>query len=81
MFLVNFEIMKSQGGVRLTLSEIEILFYIKEGFTSAQIAKLRNCSVRTIEKHRSNIISKLKIPSSQNALLVWILKHPDLFNT
>ncbi|WP_148869871.1 helix-turn-helix transcriptional regulator [Tenacibaculum adriaticum] len=81
MFLVSFEIMKSLGGIQLTLSEIEILFYIKEGLTSTQIAKLRNCSVRTVEKHRSNIILKLKIPSSQNALLIWILKHPNLFNT
>jgi DNA-binding CsgD family transcriptional regulator len=66
---------------QLTPVEIEILQYIKDGFSSLQIAQLRNCSVRTIEKHRSNIISKLNIPSSQNALLIWVFKHPKLFNT
>jgi len=48
----------SDDSLHLTASEIEILSYIKNGFTSVQIAIVRNCSVRTIEKHRSNIISK-----------------------
>jgi len=66
---------------KLTTTEIQILKDIKNGLSSAQIAKNRNCSSRTIEKHRSNIIFKLKLPSTQNALLIWLYKNPKIFNT
>ena len=59
----------------LSVSEHEILCLIKEGYTSPQIAEIRKCSSRTIEKHRSNIIKKLNIPSTQNSLLLWVYKH------
>ena len=65
----------------LTPLEFGILVYIKQGLTSGEIAQNNNCSVRTIEKHRSNIIRKLDIASSQNALLIWILANPKYFNT
>ncbi len=55
--------------------ELEILHYIKKGKTSAEIASIRNCSARTVEKHRSNIILKLGIPSSANALLIWVMEN------
>ena len=60
--------------------ELEILHFIKNGMTSAEMAILRNCSVRTIEKHRSNIIRKLKLKSSQNALLIWIMNIHHILN-
>ncbi len=56
---------------KLSKTELEILRYIKEGHTSSEIAAIRNCSPRTIEKHRSNSIQKLGIPSSQMALFLW----------
>lgn len=65
----------------LTDAELEILHAIKKGMTSSEIAKERYCSARTIEKHRSNIIRKLDITSTQNALLVWIMQNLELFNT
>lgn len=65
----------------LSAIEKSILQFIKQGFTSSEIAKKRNCSVRTIEKHRSNIIKKLGLKSSQNALLVWTLNNMDLVDT
>ena len=67
----------SNDSIKLTVSEIEILNYIKNGLSSAQIAVIRNCSIRTIEKHRSNIIAKLDIPPSQNALLIWLFKNQN----
>ena len=67
----------SNDSIQFTVTEIEILGYIKNGLSSAQIAKLRNCSVRTIEKHRSNLIAKLNIPPSQNALLIWVYKNQN----
>jgi len=72
---------KNKHFLKLSQTEIEILFFIKKGITSSQIAKLQNCSTRTIEKHRSNIIKKLNLKSSQNTLLLWISQNPDLFNT
>jgi DNA-binding NarL/FixJ family response regulator len=57
--------------------EIEILQLTKKGFTSVEIAKIRKCSKRTIEKHRSTIIKKLELPTAQNALLLYHLKNRD----
>jgi DNA-binding CsgD family transcriptional regulator len=61
----------------LSKTEMSILGFIKKGHTSAQIAVIRKCSKRTIEKHRCTIIKKLKLPSSQNALLLYHLKNID----
>jgi len=61
--------------------ELEILRYIKEGCTSTQIAKIRNCSPRTIEKHRSNIIQKLKLKSKSNALFIWSYQNSEILTT
>jgi DNA-binding NarL/FixJ family response regulator len=63
--------------VTKTLSEIEveILLLIKNGYTSNEISDLRNCSTRTIEKHRSNRIKKLGIKPSENALLRYAISN------
>ncbi|MFK5982848.1 MAG: helix-turn-helix transcriptional regulator [Flavobacteriaceae bacterium] len=66
---------------RLTNTELQIIKLIKEGYSSPQIAGFRDCSSRTVEKHRSNIIKKLKINSTQNALLIWISQNQDFFTT
>lgn len=63
----------------LSDSEIEILKRIRKGQTSIEISRARNCSVRTVEKHRSNIIKKLGIATSQNALIIWLLNNPYYF--
>ncbi len=67
---------QSQHSIKkLSKTELDILRYIKNEHTSAEIALIRNCSRRTVEKHRSNIIHKLEIKSSQMALLVWTKKN------
>jgi len=43
----------------LTTREREILQHVGEGMTAAAIAKLLDISVRTVEKHRSNLMRKL----------------------
>jgi two-component system, NarL family, response regulator NreC len=43
----------------LTTREREILQHVAEGMTAAAIAELLNISVRTVEKHRSNLMHKL----------------------
>jgi len=65
----------------LTETELDILCHIKEGLTSPEIGAIRGCSSRTIEKHRSNIIQKIGVKSSQNALLMWIYNNPNFLNT
>lgn len=65
----------------LTTAEAKILRYLAKNLSSSQIAEELYISKRTVEKHRSNIIKKLEIPPSQNGLLLWVQKHPELFNT
>lgn len=59
-------------------TEREIIAWVRKGKTSAEIAAERNCSIRTIEKHRSNIIKKLELKPRPNAILIWALKNPVL---
>jgi DNA-binding NarL/FixJ family response regulator len=47
----------------LTPKEKEILQLISEGKLTKEIANDLNLSIKTIEKHRSNIMEKLKIRS------------------
>lgn len=45
----------------LTPREREVLQLIAEGHTNAAMAHMMNISVRTVEKHRANLMSKLKV--------------------
>ena len=47
----------------LTPREIEVLRLIAEGYTNKQAAEKLNISVRTVEFHRGNILSKLNLRS------------------
>ncbi len=64
---------------KLTATEVKILKYLEQTYTSAQIAEELFISKRTVEKHRSNIIEKLNLPSTPNALVLWLKQHPELF--
>ena len=46
---------------RLTPREREVLQLISEGHTNSAIAQILTVSVKTIEKHRSNLMSKLNV--------------------
>jgi len=60
----------------LTKSEKHILRLVGEGNTSAQIAKIRHTAESTVEKHRKNIIYKLKIKEKgYTTLLDYIRDH------
>jgi DNA-binding NarL/FixJ family response regulator len=56
---------------RLTPSEKKILKLIAKDKTNKDIASLLFISHRTVEKHRSNIIQKLKLEHKTNSLLIW----------
>ncbi|WP_109300540.1 response regulator transcription factor [Aquimarina sp. AU474] len=62
---------------KLTSSEIKILKYIADEMTSTEIAEVLSISVRTVEKHRANIIKKLDIDQKPNSLLIWSQKNKD----
>ncbi len=62
----------------LTPSEIKILKLIADEKTSSQVADFLSISVRTVEKHRANIIRKLDIDHKPNSLLIWSQKNKEL---
>jgi len=61
----------------LTPSEIKILKLIAKDKTNKEIASLLFISYRTVEKHRSNIITKLKLEQKTNSLLIWAKEHQN----
>src|ERR1700749_4652955 len=48
----------------LTDREIQIINFIKEGFSSKEIGLKLNISLKTVEVHRHNILKKLKLKNS-----------------
>ncbi|MGZ3836979.1 MAG: response regulator [Flavisolibacter sp.] len=60
----------------LSLREVEIIKYIKEGHSSKEIASHLCISIRTVEVHRHNILKKLKLKNS--AALVSFIHNKDL---
>ncbi len=56
---------------KLTPSEKKIIKLIAQEKTNKEIASLLFISYRTVEKHRSNIISKLKLEHKPTSLLLW----------
>lgn len=61
----------------LTPSEKKILKLIAQEKTNKEIASQLFISYRTVEKHRSNIISKLNIEPKTNSLLIWAKENHD----
>src|SRR5690606_934717 len=63
--------------IDLTPSERKILKYIANDKTNKEIADILFISPRTVEKHRSNIIQKLKLEHKTNSLLIWAKENQD----
>ena len=64
----------------LTPSEQKILRLIAEGLSSKEIADKLFIAERTVDKHRSNVIAKLKLEKKHNSLLLWAQKNRDIIN-
>mgnify|MGYP002382303829 CR=1 FL=1 len=60
----------------MTPSERRILKMIAQQQTSREIADLLCISLRTVERHRENICTKLELRGS-NALLKFALEHKE----
>ncbi len=61
----------------LTPSEKKILKLIAQDKTNKEIGSQLFISYRTVEKHRSNIITKLNIEPKTNSLLIWAKEHHE----
>lgn len=66
-----------KGFDALTPSEKKILKLIAIDKTNKEIASLLFISHRTVEKHRSNIINKLKLEQKTNSLLIWAKENQE----
>jgi len=62
----------------LTPSEITILKWVSQQSSNIEIAKNLSVSIRTIEKHRSNIIAKLNIGNTANTLSGWAVTNKNI---
>jgi DNA-binding NarL/FixJ family response regulator len=62
---------------KLTPSEKKIIKLIAENKTNKEIAALLFISPRTVEKHRSNIISKLDLDHKTNSLFLWATENSE----
>ncbi|MEZ4874842.1 MAG: response regulator transcription factor [Flavobacteriaceae bacterium] len=68
---------KNEALDSLTPSEKKILKLIALDKTNKEIASVLFISYRTVEKHRSNIITKLDLEHKTNSLLIWAKEHQD----
>lgn len=66
---------ENDGLSKLTFTEKKILELIAQQKTSKQIAEMLFISEKTVEGHRTNIITKLELPREKNVLLIWASKH------
>lgn len=51
----------------LSSREMEVLKYVGEGYTSKEIADQLSISINTVNRHRQNILEKLKVKNSVSA--------------
>ncbi len=68
----SFGVNLNKKNSKLTAREIEICNMIKHGLTSKEIARISNSSLRTTEKHRSNIRKKFCIVNKKTSLSSYL---------
>lgn len=71
--------LEAQKIMLLTSAEKKILSLIGQDYNTKDIADLLFISEKTVEKHRSNIVKKLGLPSEKNILQRFALKNKILF--
>lgn len=75
--LLGEELLNDSSLNVLTPSEKKILKLIAKDKTNKEIASLLFISYRTVEKHRSNIITKLNLEPKTNSLLIWAKQNHE----
>ncbi|MDN3664236.1 response regulator [Algibacter miyuki] len=64
-------IVKPKNLELLTKSELKIVRLISENKTSQDIANEFSISIRTVDKHRSNMVAKLNLDKKPTSLAIW----------
>lgn len=64
----------------LSPSERTILRLVAQGNSSKEIGQLLSISSRTVEKHRSNIITKLDLSPETDALVIWTKEYKEFLS-
>lgn len=64
---------------KLTLTERNVLELIAKNKTTKEISQMLFVTIKTIEKHRTNIRVKLGLDSRSYSLLVWVKENYRLF--
>lgn len=59
----------------LTMREREVLKLIAEGHTNTKIAGILHLSVKTVEKHRANLLAKLNVSDTAALIRIAIQYH------
>ena len=70
-YLNHNPINKSEKLELLTKTELRIIKLVSEGKSSHDIADELFISVRTVDKHRSNIVAKLGLDNKPTSLSIW----------
>ena len=65
----------------LSPSERTIIRLIAKNKSSKEIAEILTISLRTVEKHRSNIIFKLNLSSSSDSIKVWVAENKEFLDS
>lgn len=68
---------KPQTLALLSKSELKIVKLISQNKTSHDIAEELSISIRTVEKHRSNIVAKLELDNKPASLSIWAGLNKD----
>lgn len=77
--IVEVTLKKDQFKINLlTPSERTILRLIAKDFQSKEIGEKLSISIRTVQKHRSNIILKLELPPGVDPLQTWIKENGNI---
>lgn len=66
---------------KLSPSEKKILKLVADKKSSDQIAEMLFISIRTVEKHRSNIVHKLELSGASNSLTNWAIENKLLIGS
>ena len=57
----------------LTHRELQVALYIKEGYTSKEIAELLCISKRTVDYHRENLRGKFHLKDKKSSLQTFLM--------
>lgn len=77
-FIVGRDKLEQSGFEQLSPREREVLKLVAEGYTNKAIADTMHLSVKTVEKHRASLMTKLNVQDLA-ALIRLALKHGLIF--